>query len=64
MVHDIMTRVAKADRRMALISELEYTLTEADKAALLKTMEAKAAEAGVDAKFTTADVPSSISMSA
>ena len=38
MVHDLMQNVAKADRRMRLIQELEVTLTAADKEAMRTTL--------------------------
>ena len=56
MVHDLMARIAKSDRRMKLISEMEVTLTAADKASLQAAASAKAAEMGVDSiKFEVPD---------
>ena len=57
MVHDLMATIAKADRRMRLISELEVTLTAADKEAIKATLTAKALETGVDPKDVDMSVP-------
>ena len=57
MVHDLMQRVAAADRRMKLVGELEVTLTAADKEALKAAQVAKAAELGIDASMVGGSVP-------
>ena len=44
MVHDMMQRVAKADRRMKLVAELELALTAKDKADLAATIQADVLE--------------------
>ena len=60
MVHDMMQRVAKADRRMKLMTDLEFTLTAKDKEALVADMTALAAEKNAEgASFSASDVPSS-----
>ena len=57
MVHDMMKRVAIADRRLKLISNLEVTLTAADKEAIKASMSEKAAELGVDASKLVGEIP-------
>ena len=57
MVHEMMQRVAASDRRMKLISELEMTLTAADKEQIKASIAAQAAELGVDASKISSDVP-------
>ena len=56
MVHEMMQRVAVSDRRMKLISELEYTLTAADKEALKSAAKAKFAEQS-SAAFDGVSIP-------
>jgi len=63
MVHDMMMRVAAADRRMKLVSELEVTLTAADKEAIKQAQLAKAAELKMDPKFLDLDIPSTMKLS-
>jgi hypothetical protein len=62
MVHDMMKRVAKADRRVKLINEIEYTLTAADKEEIKATMAEKAAELGIELPATV-NVPSTTKVS-
>ena len=49
LLHEMMQRVYKSDRRMAAIAELEVTLTPKDKAAIEAALSAKVAEKGLDA---------------
>jgi len=63
MVHEMMQRVAKADRRMKLMTDLEFTLTAKDKEALVADMTALAAEKNAEgASFSASDVPSSMKL--
>jgi len=62
MVHDLMKRVAVADRRLSLITDLEVTLTAADKEMIKATMAEKAAEKGVDASKLVADIPTTMKL--
>ena len=57
MVHEMMQRVAAADRRMKVIGSLEVSLTAADKEAIKASQLAKAAELGVDASLLSSSVP-------
>ena len=57
MGYDLMKIVSKADRRMRLISDLEVTLTAADKETLKKMLTDKAVEGGVDPKAVDMSVP-------
>ena len=57
MAYDLMQIVSKADRRMRLISDLEVTLSAADKEALKKMLTEKAVETGVDPKAVDMSVP-------
>ena len=58
IVDDMMKQIAKAERRMQALTELEITLSASDKEALLKDYKAKAAEEGADpASFSLSDVP-------
>ena len=57
LLHEMMQRVYKSDRRMGFLSELEVTLTAADKASITDAISAMAAEKGVDAKAMLAKVP-------
>jgi hypothetical protein len=57
MGYDLMRIVSKADRRMRLVSELEVTLTAADKDAIKKMLTDKAIEGGVDPKAVDMSVP-------
>ena len=57
MIHDLMKRVAVSDRRLSLISELQVTLTAADKEAIKAAMVAKAATLDVDASKLSSDIP-------
>jgi len=60
MIHDMMQRVATADRRLKLINELEVTLTAADKETITASMAAKAAALGVDTP--AADIPATMKL--
>ena len=53
LLHEMMQRVYKSDRRMGFLSELEVTLTAADKASITDAISAMAAEKGVDAKASS-----------
>ena len=57
MVHEMMQRVAAADRRMKGIGDLEISLSAADKEAIKSSQLAKAAELGIDASAINADIP-------
>jgi len=57
MVHDMMQRVAAADRRMKVVGELEVTLTAADKEAIKASQLAKAADLGLDASMISGGIP-------
>ena len=57
MVHEMMQRVAAADRRMKVIGDLEISLSAADKEAIKSSQLAKAAELGIDASAINADIP-------
>jgi len=57
MVHDLMSRVAAADRRMKIVGELEVTLTAADKDAIKAAQMAKAADLGIDASMVSGGIP-------
>lgn len=46
MLHQMMQSVAKSDRRLKAMTDLEVTLTAADKDAIVQGAMAKAAEAG------------------
>ena len=58
MLHEMMQRVAAADRRMKVISDLEISLSAADKEAIKNAQLAKATELGIDASAIKADIPS------
>ena len=57
MLHDMMARVAAADRRMKLVGELEVTLTAADKAAIKAIQASKATELGIDPASIVGGIP-------
>lgn len=67
MIHDMMARTYKADRRMAALADLEVTLTAADKAEIAATIQEKGAEKGFDAaaikEMIATGVPDKISVS-
>jgi len=60
MVHDMMKRVAAADRRLKSISDLEFTLTAADKETIKASMTEKAAALGVTVEAF--DMPSTMKL--
>lgn len=49
IVHEMMQRVYKSDRRMAALADLEVTLTAADKESIVAILNEKGAEKGMDA---------------
>ena len=49
LLHEMMQRVYKSDRRMLALSDLEVVLSAADKASILETFTAKATEKGMTA---------------
>ena len=63
-MHTMMAQVAKAERRMQSLSDLEYTLTASDKEELLAAYKAKAAEEGEDIAFTLKHVPDKLNLGA
>ena len=63
MVHDMMQMVFKSDRRMSALSELEVTLSAADKEALKAAALAKAAETGVDPAQIDMNFPDKMKLS-
>lgn len=62
IVDSMLKQVALAERRMEALADLEYTLTASDKEELLKAYAAKAAEQGVDVKFTAAMAPDKLTL--
>lgn len=63
MVHEFMASVAKTDRRMRAISELEVTLTAADKESIKKLLVEKATDYGIDPKTVDMAMPDKMSLS-
>ena len=61
MLHEMMQRVYQSDRRMRALSDLEVTISAADKEAIKASITAKATEKGHDAK-SAADLASKISV--
>ena len=57
MLHDLMQNVAKVDRRMKEVGELEVTLTAADKAAIKASQAAMAADMGIEASMISGGIP-------
>ncbi|KOO26933.1 hypothetical protein Ctob_003904 [Chrysochromulina tobinii] len=57
MLHDLMQNVAKVDRRMKVVGELEVTLTAADKAAIKASQAAMAADMGIEASMISGGIP-------
>ena len=49
LIHEMMQKVYKSDRRMAALADLEITLTAADKASIEATLSEKGADKGMDA---------------
>ena len=64
LIHEMMQRVYKSDRRMAALGSLEVTLTAKDKAMIEETITAKATEKGLSAKEILAkvDIPATVSV--
>lgn len=68
LLHEMMQRVYKSDRRMAALADLEVTLTPADKASLSSALSAKVAEKGLDAAaakkiLSKIEIPDTMSVS-
>ena len=53
LLHEMMQRVYKSDRRMAALADLEVTLSAADKAGIEATLKEKGAEKGFSAAEIT-----------
>ena len=64
LVHEMMQRVYKSDRRMAALADLEVPLSPADKEAILSTIKAKAAEKGIDAASLKIELPAAVTPAA
>jgi len=47
MIHEVMQRIATADRRVKALSDLEVTLTTADKAAMIESAKTNPKAAGL-----------------